>query len=99
MTEPKEPINILKEPINILKEVFKVIPGGEITKPELPLIDKQKGWGKIRSTVSGTYTLQVKLPDNSVETIAIVNAIVPEGSEADIASRIYVNIINVPKEG
>jgi len=82
-----------------LPEVVNPIPGGTVKKPEKPMVGGQKGWGRVRSTVPGTYTVQVVLPGGAVETLGAVTAVVPLSKAVDIAARFYVNLVDTPAGG
>ena len=94
MAEP-----IIKEPVEVAKPIETPIDGGKVEKWPTPVASaNEKAWGKLQSTVSGTYTLQMRLPDGTVQDLVTVAATVPVGSVAQIDARVYVNVVALPSE-
>ena len=78
--------------------VTKAVDGGTVEKPKAVLTKCQKGWGKVKSTKGGTYTVQIVMPGGVVETLAVVEAVVGKDQEVKIDARVYVNVVDVAKD-
>ncbi len=76
-----------------IEAVSKPITGGTLESASRSLGTREKAWGKVATTITGDYTIQVMLPDKTVHTLATVAAVVPVGHVARIDTRTYVNVV------